>query len=218
VRFEFGRKVVRLHDASDGVSVELEDGTCLRCDLVVVGIGVMPNTELAADCGLKVAGGIAVDECARTSDPAIVAAGDCASFVPHWAPEGAPACRIESVQNANDMAKTAASTLVGRPEPYRALPWFWSDQYDLKLQMAGVNTGFTGFAVRGRVEERKFSLFYFRDDTLIAVDSINRPQDHMLARKLLANRARLSMQEAGDPGFDLEVLANRSEPVAPGTA
>jgi len=218
VRFEFGRKVVRLHDTSDGVSVELEDGTRLPCDLVVVGIGVMPNTELAADCGLKVAGGIAVDDCARTSDPSIVAAGDCASFVPHWAPEGAAACRIESVQNANDMAKTAASTLVGRAEPYRALPWFWSDQYDLKLQMAGVNTGFTGFAVRGRVEERKFSLFYFRDDTLIAVDSINRPQDHMLARKLLANRARLSMQEAGDPGFDLKVLANRSEAVAPGTA
>jgi 3-phenylpropionate/trans-cinnamate dioxygenase ferredoxin reductase subunit len=81
-----------------------------------------------------------------------------------------------------------------------------------------MNRGFTGFAVRGRLEERKFSLFYFRDETLIAVDSINRPQDHMVARKLLANRARISPQEAGDPAFDLKVLANRSEAVAPGTA
>ncbi|WP_233838165.1 NAD(P)/FAD-dependent oxidoreductase [Paraburkholderia sp. ZP32-5] len=218
VHFEFGRKVVSLRDMHGEVSVELDDGTGLPCDLVVVGIGVIPNTELAADCGLKVAGGIAVDACARTSDPAIVAAGDCASFVPHWAPAGASACRIESVQNANDMAKTAASTLIGRAEPYLALPWFWSDQYDLKLQMAGVNTGFTGFTVRGNVEERKFSLFYFRDDALIAVDSINRPQDHMLARKLLANRAPISMQQAGDPAFDLKVLANRSEAAVPGIA
>jgi 3-phenylpropionate/trans-cinnamate dioxygenase ferredoxin reductase subunit len=108
------------------------------------------------------------------------------SFIPHWAPAGTPACRIESVQNANDMAKTAAASIVGRSEAYRALPWFWSDQYNLKLQMAGMSTGFIDFVLRGSVEDRRFSLFYFRDEKLIAVDSINRPQDHMLARKLLA--------------------------------
>jgi 3-phenylpropionate/trans-cinnamate dioxygenase ferredoxin reductase subunit len=209
VAFEFGRKVVALHDTDGSVSVELDDGVRLICDLVVVGIGVVPNTELAADCGLNVAGGVVVDACARTSDPSIVAAGDCASFVPHWAPPGTHACRIESVQNANDMAKTAAATVVGRSEPYRALPWFWSDQYDLKLQMAGVNAGFTDYAMRGSVEDKRFSLFYFRDDKLIAVDSINRPQDHMFARKLLANGARVTPEVVRDPAFDLKTLASR---------
>jgi 3-phenylpropionate/trans-cinnamate dioxygenase ferredoxin reductase component len=209
VAFEFGRKVVALHDAHGVVSVELDNGTRLPCDLVVVGIGVVPNTELAAECGLRVDGGIAVDACARTSDPSIVAAGDCASFVPHWAAPDTRACRIESVQNANDMAKTAAASIVGRAEPYRALPWFWSDQYDLKLQMAGVQAGFTDYTVRGSVEDRKCSLFYFRDRTLIAVDSINRPQDHMLARKLLSNGARISPDDVRDPAFDLKSLASR---------
>jgi 3-phenylpropionate/trans-cinnamate dioxygenase ferredoxin reductase component len=211
VSFALGRKVVALHergDAHHNVSVELDDGSRLPCDLVVVGIGVIPNTELAADSGLRVTGGIAVDAFARTSDPEIVAAGDCASFVPHWAPAGTAACRIESVQNANDMAKTAAASILGASESYRALPWFWSDQYDLKLQMAGVNTGFTHHAVRGSVEDRKFSVFYFRGESLIAVDSINRPQDHMLARKLLAIGAQLSPLAASDPAFDLKALAS----------
>ncbi|NRO97213.1 FAD-dependent oxidoreductase [Paraburkholderia sp. NMBU_R16] len=208
VAFEFGCKVVALQETGEGVSVELDDRQPLVCDLVVVGIGVVPNAELAAECGLSVADGVMVDACARTSDPSIVAAGDCASYVPHWAPPGARPCRIESVQNANDMAKTAAATIVGRPQPYRALPWFWSDQYDLKLQMAGVNMGFTDYAMLGSVEERRFSLFYFRDDTLIAVDSINRPQDHMFARKLLANGARVTPEAVRDPAFDLKTLAS----------
>ncbi|WP_205804782.1 FAD-dependent oxidoreductase [Burkholderia sp. Ac-20365] len=218
VAFELGRKVAALHDVNGRVAVELDNGARLPGDLVVVGIGVSPNTELAADCGLHVEGGIAVDACARTSDPSIVAAGDCASFVPHWAPSGARACRIESVQNANDMAKTAAASILGRPEPYRALPWFWSDQYDLKLQMAGVNTGFTDFAVRGSVEERKCSLFYFRDNTLIAVDSINRPQDHMLARKLLASGTHVSAGQVRDPAFDLKSLAGSATHAIRGVA
>lgn len=218
VAFEFGRKVVALHSTVDVVSVELEDGTRLTCDLIVVGIGVVPNVELAVDSGLKVAGGIAVDSFARTSDPSIVAAGDCVSFVPHWAPVGTPRCRIESVQNANDMAKTAAASIVGRSEPYRAVPWFWSDQYDLKLQMAGVNTGFTEFVLRGSIEDRKFSLFYFRGEKLIAVDSINRPQDHMLARKLLASGAQPMPQQISDPDFDLKALANQPVSVAQGVA
>jgi 3-phenylpropionate/trans-cinnamate dioxygenase ferredoxin reductase subunit len=184
----------------------------------VVGIGVIPNTELAADCGLQVAGGILVDESARTSDASIVAAGDCASFVPHWAPPGTRACRIESVQNANDMAKTAAASVLGRPEAYRAVPWFWSDQYDLKLQMAGVNAGFTDYAMHGVVEDRKFSLFYFRDAQLIAVDSINRPQDHMLARKLLANGSSVTPEDVRDPAFDLKRLASPVAHAARGVA
>ncbi|MEI5995787.1 FAD-dependent oxidoreductase [Paraburkholderia bengalensis] len=218
VAFELGRRVVALHDAYGIVSVELDDGTRVLCDLVVVGIGVIPNTELAVNCGLHVEGGITVDACARASDPLIVAAGDCASFVPHWAPPDARACRIESVQNANDMARTAAASVLGRSEPYRAIPWFWSDQYDLKLQMAGVNAGFTDFAVRGCADDRKCSLFYFRDKTLIAVDSINRPQDHMLARKLLASGVQVWADEVRDPAFDLKALASRDSQAARGVA
>ncbi|HXZ07787.1 MAG TPA: FAD-dependent oxidoreductase, partial [Paraburkholderia sp.] len=209
VEFELGRKVVAVQPFTGGVAVQLDDGRQLPAELIVVGIGVIPNTELAADSGLTVTRGIAVDAFARTSDPLIFAAGDCVSFVPHWAPESGP-CRIESVQNANDMAKTAAAAIVGRMEPYRALPWFWSDQYNLKLQMAGVNTGFTEFVVRGSVEDHRFSLFYFREAKLIAVDSINRPQDHMLARKLLAGGAQPTLAEAADPAFDLKSLVNLS--------
>jgi 3-phenylpropionate/trans-cinnamate dioxygenase ferredoxin reductase subunit len=98
------------------------------------------------------------------------------------------------------------------------VPWFWSDQYDLKLQMAGVNTGFTDFAVRGSVGEGKFSLFYFRDDRLVAVDSINRPQDHMLARKLLSTGMRLSVEDINDPRFDLKAFVNPDVSVAHGAA
>jgi 3-phenylpropionate/trans-cinnamate dioxygenase ferredoxin reductase subunit len=208
VRCEFGRKVVALHGVSGYVTeVELDDGARLTCGLDIVGIGVVPNTELAAESGLEVAGGIVVDTFARTSDPAIVAAGDCASFSSHWLPAGSPMCRIESVQNANDMAKVAAASIMGSLEPHRAVPWFWSDQYDLKLQMAGLNTGWTDYVVRGSVAERKFSVYYFRGEQLAAVDSVNRPQDHMLARKLLANGASPSLQQIRDEGFDLKALA-----------
>lgn len=207
VNCALGRKVVAIHELSGHVAaVELDDGAHLPCDLIVVGIGVIPNTELATDCGLDVAGGIAVDAHARTSDPAIVAAGDCASFVSAWAPPGSPACRIESVQNANDMAKVAAASILGLHEPYRALPWFWSVQYDIKLQMAGLNTGWTEYVVRGSPAQNKFSLYYFRDSRLIAVDSVNRPQEHMLARRLLASGALPSRTQAGDESFDLRTL------------
>ncbi|AOB30841.1 pyridine nucleotide-disulfide oxidoreductase [Bordetella sp. H567] len=213
VRFALGRKVAAVRGEQGQVrGVELDDGTLLACDLVVAGIGIEPNVELAADCGLAVQGGILVDQMARTSDPDIVAAGDCASFRCVWMPPGTPACRIESVQNANDMARTAAATLVGRTEPHVSLPWFWSDQYDLKLQMAGLSAGATEYAVRGSVEQRKFSVFYFRGEHLAAVDSVNRPQDHMLARKLLAARVPVEPAQARDAGFDLKsLLASTAE-------
>jgi 3-phenylpropionate/trans-cinnamate dioxygenase ferredoxin reductase subunit len=203
VAFAVGRKVVALRAHDDATSVVLDDDTQLLCDLVVVGIGVIPNTELAAECGLNVAGGIVVDEYARTSDASIYAAGDCAAFVPHWAVE-ARACRVESVQNANDMAKIAARAIAGQAQPYRAVPWFWSDQFDLKLQMAGMHAGFTHHVLRGNAEERKFSIFYFRGDALIAVDSINRPHEHMLARKLLAKGAKITPRDVEDTAFDLK--------------
>jgi 3-phenylpropionate/trans-cinnamate dioxygenase ferredoxin reductase subunit len=207
VCFALGRKVAALRGMHGQVrGVALDDGSVLDCDLVVVGIGVEPNVDLALDCGLSVQGGILVDDMARTSDPDIVAAGDCASFRCAWMPAGAAACRIESVQNANDMARTAAATLTGATEPHVALPWFWSDQYDLKLQMAGLSVGATECVVRGDVAQRRFSVFHFRGGALAAVDSVNRPQDHMLARKLLAARTPVEPAQAADARFDLKSL------------
>jgi 3-phenylpropionate/trans-cinnamate dioxygenase ferredoxin reductase subunit len=190
--------------------VELDDGRRLACDLVVVGIGVVANDELAAASGLAVDNGIIVDSCARTSDPAIVAAGDCARYPNPWAL--AASVRLESVQSANDLARAAAATVCGRPEPYRAVPWFWSDQYACKLQMAGVTQGWDRVVLRGAPASGRFSLFYSRQGSLIGVDTVNQPGVHMLARKLLASRAQPSEVQLGDPDFDLSTLLLPSAP------
>ncbi|KAK43831.1 MULTISPECIES: NAD(P)/FAD-dependent oxidoreductase [Burkholderiaceae] len=207
VSIQLGRTISEIRDDHGRARVTLSDGTTLTADLVVVGIGVEPNTELAQGCGLEVQRGILVDSFTRTSDSSIVAVGDCAAFVPYWdLQEGRP-CRIESVQNANDMAKAAAAFIVGKPLPYHSVPWFWSDQYDVKLQMAGISSGHTDFAISGSVSDAKFSVFYFRDGKLCAVDSVNSPQDHMMARKMLAQGAELGVKHVEHPGFSLKEYA-----------
>ncbi len=164
--------------------VRLGDGNILSADLVVIGVGVMPATELAEQAGLEVDNGIVVDEFARTTDPDIVAAGDCTS---HFNPIYDRRLRLESVQNATDQAKVAANTLCGKLEAYNALPWFWSDQYDLKLQIAGLSQGYDRVVLRGSADSgRSFAAFYFEGDRLLAVDAINRPREFMLARRALA--------------------------------
>jgi len=193
-------------------AVELAGGEKIACDLAVIGIGIVPNAELAERCGLAVSNGIVVDEFARSSDPAIFAAGDCASYPNPWAPPGTNRIRLESVQSANDLARTAAASVAGSPTPYRAVPWFWSDQYDLKFQMAGLSGGYDKLVVRGSIDERRFSVCYFRGERLAAVDTVSRPQDHMLARKLLAAEVSLTVAQAQDPAFDLKsLLATRGE-------
>ncbi|HEY1721104.1 MAG TPA: FAD-dependent oxidoreductase [Magnetospirillaceae bacterium] len=179
------------------------DGSILPADLVVVGVGVVPNIELAQDCGLACDNGIVVDEFARTSDPAIVAAGDCANHPNRYL---GGRCRLESVQNATDQARSAAASLVGKQVLYDVVPWFWSDQYDVKLQMVGTSMGHTEHAIRGDIAARKFSAFYFRDGTLTGVDSLNAPIDHMAARKLIATGVPLRPAQAADPSFDLRTL------------
>jgi 3-phenylpropionate/trans-cinnamate dioxygenase ferredoxin reductase subunit len=197
-------QVRALHGDGRVRELHCADGNRLPADLVVVGIGVIPNVELARDAGLACGNGVKVDEYTRTSDPNIVAAGDCAE---HPNDLLGRRLRLESVQNAVDQAKAAAATLAGRPHAYRVVPWFWSDQYDLKLQMAGLSEGYDRIALRGDQGAHKFSVFYFRDGALIAVDSVNRPADHMLARKLLAAHVSLSPEQAADEGFDLKALA-----------
>ncbi|RZO10672.1 pyridine nucleotide-disulfide oxidoreductase [Pseudomonas moorei] len=215
VAFELGSGVTALRGPMGRVEhAMLSDGRSLPCDLVVVGIGVLPNVELAQDCGLVVQGGVVVDDFARTSDHSIVAAGDCAAFGCIWQAPGSSTCRIESVQNANDMAKIAAATLMGETIPHTALPWFWSDQFDLKLQMAGLQSGANHQVIRGSLRDRKFSVYYFRDETLVAVDSVNSPQDHMMARKVLGKRLSPSAQQIASESFDLKVFASNEMQIA----
>ncbi|AKH69360.1 Pyridine nucleotide-disulfide oxidoreductase/Reductase C-terminal [Spongiibacter sp. IMCC21906] len=163
--------------------VKLADGNSIDCDLVVIGVGVIPETELAEKAGLKIDNGIVVDEHARTSHPDIVAAGDCTS---HYNPIYKTTLRLESVQNATDQARIAAKTLCGKPVVYNALPWFWSDQYDLKLQIAGLSQGFDQVVVRGSVESgRSFAAFYYKEGRMIAVDAVNRPKEFMMSKRAL---------------------------------
>ncbi len=178
------------------------DGRTHAADLVVVGVGIVANSELAQDCGLACERGIIVDDCSRTADPAIVAAGDCTA---RRRADGT-LLRLESVQNAIEQGKSAAAALLGRARPFTAAPWFWSDQYDVRLQMAGLSAGHDKIVVRGAPDERRFSVFYFRSERLIAVDSINRAPDHMAARKLLDAGKSPTPAQAGDEAFALAGL------------
>lgn len=186
--------------------VHLTDGTRIEADLVVVGIGLIANTELAESAGLVVDNGVLVDEYAFTSDPEIVAAGDCTNHPSEYLGRY---IRLESVPNAMEQGKVAANSLVGNKIPYHSVPWFWSDQYDLKLQMVGISAGFDEFVVRGNLEDmsaRSFAVFYFREGHLIAVDAINRAQEFMLSKKLVASRARLNLATLADDSIPFKTL------------
>ena len=186
------------------VAVSLADGTELAADLVVVGIGILPGTELAEQLGLSCDGGIVVDRFARTSLPSVVAAGDC-TVLPHPL-TGEGMVRLESVQNAVSQAKVAAAALAGRPQPYTDVPWFWSDQYDLKLQIAGLSTGYDQTVVRGDVDGDRFSVLYYRDGQLIAVDAVNAPPDYLTVRKALGQGATIPADRAADAATPLKSL------------
>jgi len=195
--------VARIEGSGSVNGVVFSDGRKLPADLVIVGIGIVPNNELAAEAGLTVANGIVVDEHLRTNDDRIFAIGDCAEFPSIHA--GARV-RLESVQNAVDHATAVAKTITGHVEPYTAAPWFWTDQFDMRMQMTGIGTGADCWIVRGDPESRKFSVFYFAQGELRAVDSINRPADHLAARKLIAAQTRITPEQAADEGTDLRML------------
>ncbi len=166
--------------------VILAHGESIPADIVIVGIGVEPNTELAAAAGLVVDNGVVIDSHARTSDPHIVAAGDCTS---HDYARYGRRIRLESVPSAGEQAKVAAATISGKSKEIAALPWFWSDQYDLKLQIAGLNTGYDEVILSGDPSrDRDFSCFYLRQGQLIAADCVNRPRDFMFSKKVITQR------------------------------
>jgi len=196
-----------LGDGRRATAVEASDGRILPADLVLICIGVLPNAELAGDTGLAVDNGIVVDEYLATGVPAISAIGDCANFPTRFA---SGRVRLESVQNAVDQARAVAAQIAGKPAPYDKVPWFWSDQRDLKLQIAGLTAGHDAAVLRGDPESRSFSVFCFRGTRLVGVESVNRPADHIVARRLLAQAdPNLSPEQAADESYDLRAHATR---------
>lgn len=171
-----------IQNTEGGYQVRLNTGQTLPTDLVIVGIGVLPNIELAEKAGLNCDNGIAVNAFLETSDASIYAIGDCAYYFNAFA---GGHTRLESVQNAVDQAKCVVANIMGKKKAFQAVPWFWTNQFDLKLQMAGIAQGYDTTVRRGTIESQKFSVFYFKNEKLIAVDSLNRPADHLAARKLL---------------------------------
>ncbi len=191
--------------AGGNVMVRTSSGTELNADFLLMSVGVHPNTDLAEAAGLATEDGILVDEFLATSDPDISALGDCARFPFAFNHE---LVRLESVQNAVDQARCLAERLTGKPAPYTAVPWFWSDQADLKLQIAGLTATADQTQILGDRESGKFSVCCFRKGNFIGTESINAPADHMASRRILAANRPLSPSEASDAGFTLKAFAS----------
>jgi 3-phenylpropionate/trans-cinnamate dioxygenase ferredoxin reductase component len=182
-------------------SVLCDDGTRFPADLVLVAVGIAAAEDLAATAGLHCANGIVVDEHCRTSDPQIYAAGDCTN---HPSLRYGRRVRLESVDNAFEQGTSAALNLLGIATVHDKVPWFWSDQYDLKLIIIGVGQGYDTIVMRGGPATRAFSACYLRGGELIAVDTVNSPKDQMAARKLIAARARPNPDRLADPAVPLK--------------
>lgn len=181
--------------------VRLSDGSTLQTDLLVVGVGLLPSTELAEAAGLAVDNGILVDAQTRTSDSDIHAIGDCSN---HENTFYQRRMRLESVPNATEQARVAAAVICGEEAEHAAVPWFWSDQYDLKLQMVGLSQGYERLILRGDPESRAFIALYLKSDILIAADAVNSPADFALAKRLVSERRLLDTARLGDPGASLK--------------
>lgn len=171
---------------------------------VLIGAGILPNQELAQEAGIVCANGIVVDEFGRTNDPHVYAAGDCANLANPYVPQR---LRLESVQNAIDQAKHVAAAIAGKQKPYGEVPWFWSDQYDLKLQIAGVGLPGDQHVVRGDKDQRAFAVFHLRDGVIVAVEAVNAAPEYMMGRRLIANRARVAPERLADCAVPMKEMA-----------
>ena len=204
-KISLGTGVARILGAKGRVAgVETSDGQRLPADLVLLCIGVIPNAELADEAGLAVDNGIVVDEYLTTGDPRIFAIGDCGNFP---TPFAVGRVRLESVQNAVDQGRCVAAHIAGKPAVYGKVPWFWSDQGDLKLQIAGITAGHDTSVLRGDPESGHFSVFCYRGGQLIGVESVNQTADHVVARRLLAGDPKLTPEQAADESYDLRAHA-----------
>lgn len=206
VDVRLGATVERIEgDGGRASGVRLQGGETIPAEMVIVGIGIEAAVEPLLAAGAEGANGVAVDEYCRTSLPGIYAIGDCAAHANRHA--GGLTIRLESVQNAHDMAATAAKAIVGRPEPYSALPWFWSNQYDLKLQTVGLSVGHDATVVRGDPAARSFSLMYLLEGRVIALDCVNSARDYVQGRRLIESRAVVAPERLADASVSLKELA-----------
>ena len=180
----------------------LSDGSTLTADFVIAGVGITPDIALADAAGLEIENGIKVDEQGRTSGPHIWAAGDCTSF-----PYQGGRIRLESVPNAIDQAEVVAENLMGANKAYLAKPWFWSDQYDVKLQIAGLNTGYDHVVTRV-TDADSVAFWYYRGQTLLAVDAMNDPRGYMVGKRLIESGKSPAPEAIADPETDLKALLN----------
>ncbi|BAI74837.1 FAD-dependent pyridine nucleotide-disulphide oxidoreductase (plasmid) [Azospirillum sp. B510] len=194
---------VTLQTEGGGLAVTCADGVPEPADLTIVGIGLEPNVELARDAGLAVDDGIVVDEFTRTSDPDVFAIGDCTN---HPNPLLGRRLRLESVPNAMEQARAAAAALCGKPKPYASIPWFWSEQYDLKLQMVGLSAGYDQCVLRGDPARRFFTAFYGLAGRLIAAHCVSRPQEFMICRRLVEQGIAIDVARMADEGVPLKNL------------
>jgi 3-phenylpropionate/trans-cinnamate dioxygenase ferredoxin reductase subunit len=197
-------QVADLEVSGEAVSAVIcADGSRLETDLVVVGIGLIANTELAAEAGLEVDNGILVSEYAQTSDPDIYAAGDCTNHPNHLLGRR---LRLESVPNALEQSRVAAAGMAGKLKAYASVPWFWSDQYELKLKMVGLSEGFERLVLRGDPATDSFSAFYLKGDKVLAADTVNRPQDFIAAKRLVAEGIAVTAEQLADDSRPLKEL------------
>ncbi|PTE10289.1 NAD(P)/FAD-dependent oxidoreductase [Mesorhizobium helmanticense] len=212
VRILTGTTISRLEGENGRVSAAVtSSGERLPAQMVIIGIGVVPNVELAQAAGIAIANGIRVDQQMRSSVPEILAIGDAASYR-HWF-TGADV-RLESVQNATDQARLAARTILGHADAFAAVPWFWSDIGDMKLQMVGLTSGGDSHVVLGDLGENRFSIYHYAADRLLGIESVNRPGDHMLGRKMLGAGFSPPPQSVaeGPDGLKAALAAFQKEP------
>ncbi len=191
-----GKNVVGIKTEDHVNTIICEDGATFEADIIVVGVGIKVNLELAKEAGLHIENGIAVDETACTNDENIYAIGDCTY---HYNPRYKRRIRLESVQNAVDQAKVAAAAISGKKPTYNSIPWFWSDQYDVKLQMVGLSEGYTSILQREEPGEGvKFSIWYFKDDELLAVDAVNNAKAYVLGTKFIKDATTIDKSKLAD--------------------
>jgi len=191
-------------EAGRATGVRLTNGAILPAEMVIVGIGIVPAVAPLIEAGIEGGNGVLVDAFCRTSAPDVYAVGDCAEHANAFA--GGAVIRLESVQNATDQATVAAKAICGAPVPYHAVPWFWSNQYELKLQTVGLSSGYDDFVVRGSVADCSFSVVYLRDERVIALDCVNAVRDYVQGRGLVSSHARASRSALADTATSLKSL------------
>ena len=204
IEFKFNTSVTDIEDQGKQKGIVCSDGSVLSTDLVVVGVGIKPNIELAHSSGLECDNGIIVDDNGKTSDDHIFAVGDCSNHPNNILKRR---LRLESVQNAVEQAKSVAASIAGSVKPYQEVPWFWSDQYNIKLQIAGISQDHDYHVIRGYPEEEKFAVFYQKEKRLVAVDAINSPKEFMLGKKWIAMQAKIPFELIRNRDVDLKKIA-----------